>query len=350
MPLPGTIAQRVLLRYLQAKEWPSQPALKQYLQQHPKADKTKHWVKGDPAHKGKPGKPKKSPKKAPSTPSEAESTAAPKRRVIQGRGEIEVERFTGFDRELVDEVAFVPSGDKAPYSALMEGAGKSNEAYYARDWTMGWQGSSEPEAIEEFMSQVHEPGSWANLKYSAVQTLIEAKKEKLIQRGVMDRAGYVTLYRGIGYPQSDDIDNDETECSLGLRGLSSWSESMDTADSFAHKDGEDGKVMKCRIHYSRIVTMWETENDSWRGEKEWTVMADEREDAFMDCEVIKQDRNVYAAQDNGAKPKKKVTLDDSNEDWLRKMRLDKLRKKGWKGTLKEYYEQKREKGKPSKDA
>lgn len=338
MPRLDTIAQRVLWRYLVAKEWPSKPALQEYLQQHPKADKTKHWVKGDPAHTKKPGKPEsKKPKKA---PSRDESAPAPKRYPIQGRGEIEIERFTGFDQEQVDSMASTIGGDRAPYAELLSKSGKSREAYAARDWTFGWSASSEPEAIEEFMIGVRMPGHWANLKYSAVQTMLEARKAKLIERGVMDENGFVTLYRGIGYPQSEQFEDHETECELGVRGLSSWSESQGVADSFAHKEGDDGKVMKCRIHYSRIVTMWETESDDWTSEKEWTVMADDREDASMECEIVKRERNLYAAQ--GEKPKpKRVTLDASNEDWLRQLRLERLRKKGWKGTLKEYFDKQR---------
>jgi len=336
-PRSQTIAQRVLRRYLRAKEWPSKPALQQYLQEHPKADKAKHWVKGDPAHKDKPSESKKSPKKK-SAPSE--STSAPKRRAIPGRGEIEIKRFARINEDMVYEVGDVPS-DKAAYSAIMDAVGKSSEAYYARDWTMGWAGSSEPESIEEFTSLVNVPGSWSNLKYSAVQTLIETRKEKLISRGVMDKDGYVTLYRGIGPPQMYEIEDDADGCDLGVRGLSSWSEDEGVAERFASNDDQEGKVMKCKIHYSRIVTMWETENDEWRGEKEWTVMADDNDTATMECEIVKNERRLSASE-SGKSKRKKITLDDSNEDWLRKIRLDKLRKKGWKGTLKEYYEQKRE--------
>jgi hypothetical protein len=184
------------------------------------------------------------------------------------------------------------------------------------DWTEKWVSGvqqdggeggvgvtiNDQEMVDEFCEGLKDPNSWQRHKYEATQAYIRKNMSALVGRGVMDKDGYLTLYRGFRgsaaqkYKKGNYIREVaiSDRASLRTRGLAAWSENRDGAKSFARDSGGSysGFVAQQKIHYTRVVNMWQGENDRWHTEEaEYSILPPES-GVFEDC-VVFEPRAVY---------------------------------------------------------
>jgi len=291
--------QRVAARF--AKVHPTPEALAKYLQEHPKADRTKHSVKEKDDHTANPeaAPTSESTPKAPEAKAEKPSAqkapakieapqiVTPKRSGAgTGKGPIDLPGSSDEGRKKFDESVTSTRANwyKDDYisaaSRVMETAGVSQAKIRSSvRWAATWNGSSSDEDTAEFIEGLANPDSFARAKYEATQAIIRSKLRDLQKRHIIDKDGYVTLYRGVIDAQATELrqgrSEDEThEVETKVRGLSSWSESSKAAEKFTDKTDV---ILESKVHYSRIALCWHGENADYDtlGEREWVVIGEE---------------------------------------------------------------------------
>lgn len=146
----------------------------------------------------------------------------------------------------------------------------------AEEWTDFWVEESTDDAAEIANAGVHTDGHFARAQYAATQALLKQRLPELQAKGVVDKDGYVTLYRGI----TADAQGEALEAALAtsrtgavemdVRATSSWSESHASARrNFA---SHSGIVVEHRVHYTNAFAYHENERWDENDEYEWTLI------------------------------------------------------------------------------
>jgi SPP1 gp7 family putative phage head morphogenesis protein len=151
-------------------------------------------------------------------------------------------------------------------------------AYQAFGWTDEWLLTSTDTLAEAARTGMHEAGHFLQAQYEATQALLRRRLPELQRRGIVDRDGYVTLYRGLRYSQGKKTAaalDERGVADLRVRATSSWTESHTTARAFA--GGDKGVVVEHRVHYTRAIAHYFSESVSWHqnNEFEWTLVSDD---------------------------------------------------------------------------
>ncbi len=131
--------------------------------------------------------------------------------------------------------------------------------------------------------------AYARAKYAATQAALEHRIASGELTTVIDRDGYITLYRGIKHEQARDLRlaREQGESTVvDFRSVSSWSTDRDVAERFSD---HNNIVVQARVHYTRIFSQYEQEEIAMRRygdrEAEWIVVADEEEYTLVSTDI-----------------------------------------------------------------
>jgi hypothetical protein len=288
-------------------QFPSDGALQEYLKKHPKADPAKHSVKSPGAPPAQAPKPKRAPRKrAPKEPDTGGAEAAPEAKdpggapaktetvtptasgAGKGKGPIAFQTSSSEISKQYDDSAKSTRADwykentLSPVSRIMQSTGASSNAMTeSKDWSKTWMKVSTDESVEKFLSALNDPDSFARAQYEATQAVIRSKLEVLQKRGVIDKDGYVTLYRGVKHSQASELRDGRSrgethDVEAKVRGLSSWSERPQTAMREEYTDSRDA-ILEQKVHFSRVAVCWHSESAEYdsNNEREWVVIGEE---------------------------------------------------------------------------
>lgn len=177
---------------------------------------------------------------------------------------------------------FVEAYASEPSSRAMVAAGGSKEhadraQRFASDYISGPSGNTAHGArlkhtADVAYSDLQVKGSWAQQHYAATQALIEHQLPRLKSAGKVDADGFVTLYRGVGGEQGQNIIAKQKygdKVHLGVNKLSSWSDDPNISRKFG------GVIVKTKVHYSRAFFSHHAASRSHTDEGEWVLLHDD---------------------------------------------------------------------------
>lgn len=147
----------------------------------------------------------------------------------------------------------------------------------AERWASSWVGSPTHTTANLFVEALTKPG-WEQAQYAATQASLQHNLPALQKAGIVDKHGYVTLYRGLQGDQAAKVRDEfgsSDVATVSTRKLSSWTESRAVAEEDFARDG--GEVLEQRVHTSRIAATWRSQGHAdWLGndQREWAVIAE----------------------------------------------------------------------------
>ncbi len=197
----------------------------------------------------------------------------------------------GFDDKEVDQVVSqVSEEDRIAWggetAATVAHVAGFEAAGQAQEWTHAWVTKSTPALAKDVHDNIGTKGTWANAYYEATQSHMRSQLAKLQADGVVDKDGYLTLYRGVTTHANRDHKAGDP-VSLGVRPVSSWSSNPAEARSFANGGSPKGAVLTQKVHYSRIFaahtanqphsnpTDQHRQKNNWYNESEYVVYSPE---------------------------------------------------------------------------
>lgn len=163
---------------------------------------------------------------------------------------------------------------------------------HAHEWTRQWVSQSTDKGAENATAHINDPSHHLHAQYHATQALLRHHMPELVERGIVDAEGYVTLYRGVkgdpgggapnrsafGAPQGVALEralaaNQDGSAWLDTREVSSWTASHGVARSFAQGSGT---VAQSKVHVSNALVVHNFESH-WRlNEVEWALVTPEK--------------------------------------------------------------------------
>lgn len=197
----------------------------------------------------------------------------------QGRGELDSSKLMSERVALATGRAALDVPPPPKVAPIVKGASPENQRKVA-DWTSRWVSETTAARAENAASSVTREGSWAQYQYAATQSIIATHAPALRAAGVMDEAGYITVFRGVGGEQAKlmtrSFSNPGESVYIGVRPITSWSTNRDVASTFA---GDGGVVVTQKIHSSRVFATHLGQNGRWNewGEQEFAMLHPEGE-------------------------------------------------------------------------
>jgi hypothetical protein len=127
---------------------------------------------------------------------------------------------------------------------------------------------------ESALAGLNDPKSHINAQYHATQALLKHHLPELQARGIVDKDGYVRLYRGVKTKQGNKLTaamdkSPDGTVTMDVRGTSSWTASHSVARSFANYSGV---VVQQRVHISNALVVHNFESKWHLKEAEWALV------------------------------------------------------------------------------
>lgn len=172
---------------------------------------------------------------------------------------------------------------------VVEQAVDKHTAEQAYKWKAAWVSTSTDGLAESALAGLNDRKSHINAQYHATQALLKHHLPELQKRGIVDKDGYVRLYRGVKVKQGDKLaaaweTSPDGSATLGVRGTSSWTASHGVARSFA---GGTGQVVQQRVHISNALVVHNFESKWHLKEAEWALITPTQQHR-----VVKADESV----------------------------------------------------------
>lgn len=227
-------------------------------------------------------------KARPSREAREKSTGEALQRLQQGVVGSEVGRApidVGVDAKVASRLAAKTKALSPPPPKVAAVVGGTAVAKKVSDWSSRWVSNTTKERAEDAARALTQPGSWAQHQYAATQSILKEHMADLRKQGVLDADGYLTLYRGASGQQAKDIQrqvafkalhpNIKERPSITVHPVTSWSASPLVAKGFA---GDDGVVIKQKIHASRVFASHLGQSGRWNSwdEQEFAIVHPER--------------------------------------------------------------------------
>jgi hypothetical protein len=146
----------------------------------------------------------------------------------------------------------------------------------AHVWGKQWVAQSTAKGADALLTGIDKPAHHLHAQYHATQALLKQHLPQLQKAGIVDKDGYITLYRGVkadgqgGKLESAFSKSTDGLVHMDVRGASSWSASHRVARSFAMYNGV---VVQQKVHYSNAAAVHHFEPKWGLKEQEWVLVA-----------------------------------------------------------------------------